>query len=44
MKIELDPEVIVPRVQGREGWLREARERSFEPFAADGLSDRTIRA
>ncbi len=25
VKIELDPEVIVPRTQGREGWLREAR-------------------
>ncbi len=25
VKIELDAEVIVPRVQGREGWLREAR-------------------
>ena len=25
MKIELDAEVIVPRIQGREGWLREAR-------------------
>jgi transposase len=25
MKIELDSEVIVPRTQGREGWLREAR-------------------
>jgi transposase len=25
VRIELDPEVIVPRVQGREGWLREAR-------------------
>ena len=25
VKVELDPEVIVPRVQGREGWLREAR-------------------
>jgi transposase len=25
VKIELDAEVIVPRIQGREGWLREAR-------------------
>jgi transposase len=25
VKIELDSEVIVPRIQGREGWLREAR-------------------
>ncbi len=25
VKMELDPEVIVPRTQGREGWLREAR-------------------
>ena len=25
VKIELDPEVIVARTQGREGWLREAR-------------------
>src|SRR6266705_2345840 len=25
VKIELDSEVIVPRTQGREGWLREAR-------------------
>ncbi len=25
VKIELDAEVIVPRTQGREGWLREAR-------------------
>jgi transposase len=24
LHLELDPEVIVPRVQGREGWLREA--------------------
>ena len=25
VKIELDAELIVPRIQGREGWLREAR-------------------
>jgi transposase len=25
VKLVLDPEVIVPRMQGREGWLREAR-------------------
>jgi Transposase domain (DUF772) len=25
VKIELDAEVIVPRIQGRDGWLREAR-------------------
>jgi transposase len=25
VKIELDPEVIVARIQGRDGWLREAR-------------------
>ena len=25
VKIELDPEVIVPRIQGRDGWLLEAR-------------------
>src|SRR5208283_1138266 len=25
VKVELDAEVIVPRIQGREGWLREAR-------------------
>ena len=25
VKIELDPEVIVARAQGRKGWLREAR-------------------
>jgi hypothetical protein len=25
VKIELDPEVIVARAEGREGWLREAR-------------------
>jgi hypothetical protein len=25
VKIELDPEVMIPRIQGRVGWLREAR-------------------
>jgi transposase len=40
VKVELDSDVIVPRIQGREGWLREARRqldehrrRQAEPIA-----------
>ena len=35
VKIELDPEVIVPRIQGREGWLREARHQLDEHRRAE---------
>ena len=35
VKIELDPEVIVARTQGREGWLREARHQLDEHRRAE---------
>lgn len=41
VKIELDAEVIVPRVQGRDGWLLEAR-RQLDEHRASGRRSRSL--
>ena len=42
--VELDPEKIVARVQGRQGWLREARRQLDEHRRLQAIADSALSA